>query len=243
MRTSLLDLDPKKGFSNNKSKERRVCIATPSLDGKVDAWYLNSLIETIYLGIKHNVRIFPLIMPGESILPMARNILFDNAYQMDVDCLFYIDSDQKWDPKVFYKILNSNKKVVGLPVCLKNEDNIFNVRFDYDNEKTDGDYFTVNYIGTGFLKIDKSVMKDLYESNEMVKFKLVTLKEIFEYSEIDNEFVSEDFVFCNKIKELGYNIWVDRKNSSHHHGQKMYIGNFEDFEVQVKQFYEKEFKK
>lgn len=243
MRTSLLDLDPKKGFLNDKTRERRVCIATPSLDGKVDGWFLNSLIETIYLGIKHNVRIFPLIMPGESILPMARNILFDNAYKMNADCLFYIDSDQKWDPKVFYKILNSNKKVVGLPVCLKNEDNIFNVRFNFDNEKIDGDYFTANYIGTGFLKIDRCVMKDLYESNELVKFKLTEVKEIFEYSEIDNEFVSEDFVFCNKIKELGYDIWVDRKNSSHHHGQKMYIGNFESFEMQTKEFYKKEIKK
>lgn len=243
MRTSLLDLDTRRGFSNNKSKERRVCIATPSLDGKVDGWFLNSLIETIYLGAKHNVRIFPLIMPGESILPMARNILFDNAYKMDVDCLFYIDSDQKWDPKVFYKILNSNKKVIGLPVCLKNEDNIFNVRFDFDNEKNDGDYFTVNYIGTGFLKIDKSVMKDLFESNETVRFKLLTLKEIFEYSEINNEFVSEDFVFCNKIKELGYDIWVDRKNLAHHHGQKMYIGNFEEFESKTKQYHREEIKK
>lgn len=243
MRTSLLDLDLKKGFSKSKSKERRVCIATPSLDGKVDGWFLNSLIETIYQGIQHNVRIYPLIMPGESILPMARNILFDNAYQMDMDCLFYIDSDQKWDAKVFYKLLNSNKKVIGLPVCLKSEDNIFNVRFDFENEKNDGDYFTTNYIGTGFLKLDKTVMKDLYESSEYVKFKLFTLKEIFEYSQINDEFVSEDFVFCNKIKELGYDIWVDRKNSAHHHGQKMYIGDFENYEKSTKEFYNNQIKK
>lgn len=206
---------------------KRVLIATPCLYGKVDAWYVNSLQESIKLGLQNDILFDPLFLAYESILPMARNELLNRAYQQQYDCMVFIDDDQEWDAQFLIEIVNSSKNVVGIPVANKSNKPSFNVYGINKTPDPDDGYLKVSRCGTGFLKLSNNVIKDLWESNPECEFRGKLLKYICEYYIVNDSFRGEDIALCEKIKELGYTIWVNPKHTVSHIGVKKYKGNFQ----------------
>lgn len=209
----------------------RVLIATPCLDQKVDAYFVHSLCESIKQGLKNNLDIRCIFLANESILPMARNELFNLAYQEKYDTMVFIDDDEHWDPEALIEILKSSKDVVCVPVVNKGDKQIaYNVYFknkdDIVVDPVDG-YMLADRVGTGFLKLSKKVVSELWNSNTELNFRTKKLKNICEYTYVNGDFVGEDITLSGKIKELGYEIWVNPKHTVSHIGNKMYKGNFE----------------
>lgn len=207
---------------------KRVLIATPCLDQKVDAYFVHSLCESIKLGLKHNLDIKCVFLANESILPMARNELFRLAYDEKYDTMVFIDDDEYWNEKVLIDIINSPKDVVTVPVVNKGDTNIaFNIWLDKNPVIDDADgYIKVQKSGTGFLKLSRKAVVDLYESNTEVFFRNKKLRNICEYTYIKGDFVGEDITLSNKLKELGYTIWCNPHYTVSHIGNKMYKGDF-----------------
>lgn len=208
---------------------KRVLIATPCLYGKVDAYYVHSLCESIKLGLKEDLAINAIFLSNESILPMARNELFNLAYAQGYDHMVFIDDDEYWSPNILIEILKSPKDVVAVPVVNKGDKKIeYNVYLSQNSkvDPTDG-YISVQKVGTGFLKLSRKVLSDLWESNPEIAFRGKILKNICEFSVRHDTFVGEDITLSRKIKELGYEIWVNPKHTVAHLGVKMYKGNFE----------------
>lgn len=50
--------------------------------------------------------------------------------------------------------------------------------------------------------------------------------DLFQFSIIDHERISEDMNFCRKWRDLGGDVWVDPHLKLHHHGGKTYSGCF-----------------
>ena len=100
---------------------KKVLIATPCLDGKVDAWFVNSLYESTKLGLQNDVMFQPVFLANESILQMARNELLNLAYQQGYDDLVFIDDDEEWKAEVLLEIVQSSKDVVAVPVVNKGD--------------------------------------------------------------------------------------------------------------------------
>lgn len=209
---------------------KKILIATPCLYGKVDAYYVHSLCESIKLGLQHNLAINAVFLADESILTIARNELINLAYRENYDGMVFIDDDELWEPKALIEILLSKKDVIALPVVNKGDKKVeFNVYFDKNKitkDETDG-YFKVKKVGTGFVKLSRRVIVDLCESNPEILFRGKKLKNVFEFAYVNDSFVGEDILLCQKINELGYPIWVNPKETVYHMGVKMYKGNFE----------------
>lgn len=207
---------------------KKILIATPCLDQKVDAYFVHSLCESIKLGLRHDLDIKCVFLANESILPMARNELFALAYRENYDTAVFIDDDEYWDAQVLIDIILSDKDVVSVPVVNKTDkDETFNVWLKKNAEKdeTDG-YLKIDKCGTGFLKLSRKILEDLWESNTELVFRGKKLKNICEYTYVNGDFVGEDITLSVKIKELGYDIWVNPSKTVSHIGNKMYTGNF-----------------
>jgi hypothetical protein len=206
---------------------KKVLIATPCLDGRVDAWFVNSLQESIKLGLQNNILFDPLFLAYESILPMARNELLNAAYQQNYDAIVFIDDDQEWNAQILLEIVNSSKDVVAVPVVNKNDKKIdYNVHGVNKTPDPEDGYLKIDRCGTGFLKLSKKVISDLWNSNPECEFRGRTLKYICEYYIINDSFRGEDIALCQKIKELGYTIWLNPNHTVSHIGTKKYRGNF-----------------
>ena len=207
---------------------KKILIATPCLDQKVDAYFVHSLCESIKLGIKNNLDIRCVFLANESILPMARNELFALAYKENYDTMVFIDDDESWKEHALIEIIQSNKDVVTLPVVNKSDTDIgFNVWLNKNLEKDPSDgYVKINKCGTGFLKLSRKVIDDLWNSNTELMFRNKKLKNICEYTYVNGEFIGEDITLTKKIKELGYDIWLNPNYTVSHIGNKMYKGDF-----------------
>lgn len=207
---------------------KRVLIATPCLYGKVDAYYVHSLCESIKLGLKNNLALNAVFLAEESILTIARNELINLAYREKYDAMVFIDDDELWDPQALLEILVSEKDVIAIPVVNKGDKKIeFNVYFNKEKVLKDSDGFIkVEKVGTGFLKLSNKVIIDLCESNPQIQFRNKTLNSVFEFGYVNDRFVGEDIMLCQKIKELGYTIWANPKHTVYHMGVKMYKGDF-----------------
>lgn len=207
---------------------KKILIATPCLDQKVDAYFVHSLCESIKLGMKHNIDIRCVFLANESILPMARNELFALAYKENYDAMVFIDDDESWNETALVEIIQSEKDVITLPVVNKGDKDItFNVWLNKDIKKDDFDgYIKINKCGTGFLKLSRKVIEDLWNSNTELVFRNKKIKNICEYTYINGNFVGEDITLARKIKELGYDIWLNPNHTVSHIGNKMYKGDF-----------------
>jgi hypothetical protein len=208
---------------------KKILIATPCLDQKVDAYFVHSLCESIKLGLKHDLDIRCVFLANESILPMARNELFSLAHKEKYDAMVFIDDDEYWKEDALIEIIQSEKDVVAIPVVNKGDKDItFNVWLDKDHDRDADGYIKIDKCGTGFLKLSQKVIIDLWESNTELVFRNKKLKNICEYTHINGSFVGEDITLSRKIKELGYDIWLNPNYTVSHIGNKMYKGDFKE---------------
>jgi len=207
---------------------KNILIATPCLDQKVDAYFVHSLCESIKLGLQNDLNIRCVFLANESILPMARNELFALAYKENYDSMVFIDDDEYWDANTLIEIIKSDKDVITVPVVNKGDKEItFNVWLTENFEKDEqDDYIKIEKCGTGFLKLSKKVIVDLWESNTELTFRNKKLKNICEYTYKNGDFIGEDITLSSKIKELNYNIWLNPNHTVSHIGNKMYKGDF-----------------
>jgi hypothetical protein len=208
---------------------KRVLISTPCLDQKVDAYFVHSLCESIKLGMDNDIDIRCIFLANESILPMARNELINLAYKDKYDAMVFIDDDEYWTAQVLIDIVKSNKDVITVPVVNKGDKEplTYNIWIPKDIEKDSADgYFKVQKTGTGFLKMSRKVVEDLWTTNAELEFRGKKLRNICEYGSLNGGFVGEDITLSRKILELGYDIWVNPHYTVSHIGNKMYKGDF-----------------
>lgn len=206
---------------------KRILIATPALDQKVDCYYVHSLCESIKLGAQHKLDIIPVFLANESILPMARNELFFLAYTQGYDAMVFIDDDEYWDANCLIDILLRPEHVITVPVVNKGDVKIeFNVHADKTRSVSASGLIPALQTGSGFVKFERCVIEDLWHSNTELQFRGKGLRMICEYSAQAGDFVGEDIVLSRKIQELGYDIWIYPNHTVSHIGNKMYKGTW-----------------
>ena len=209
---------------------RKVLIGTPSYDGKVDVWYANSLVNTIRMSYEKDVVIVPVYMAYDSLVQRARNDLVKLAIEEDFDDLIFIDADQEWDPAWVFKLLDSDKDVVAGTVVKKSDEVSFNVKALKEGMKTEEDgLIEVDCVGTGFMRISKSALKQVWDVSTEYKNEGKTCRMVFDIKIENGDLVSEDNVFCKKWHDLGGKVYIDPNMTCNHIGVKKYGGNFMEY--------------
>lgn len=208
---------------------RKVLIGTPAYDGRVDVWFANSLINTIRMTPEDTV-IIPVYMAYDSLVQRARNDLVKLALDEDFDDLIFIDSDQEWNPEWVIKLLNHDADVVGGTVVKKSDIAQFNVKaLDSGLKLEENGLMEVACVGTGFLRISRQALKDVWEISQEYENEGRTCRMVFDVKVIDGKLVSEDNVFCNKWRDLGGKVYIDPSMTCNHIGVKKYVGNFQEY--------------
>ena len=220
---------------------RRVLLGTPAHDGKVDALFLQSLLETVKMAPHFDVLIHPVQIAYDALVQRARNDLVAMALEAKVDDLIFMDSDQEWDPAWIFQLLNHPVDVVGGVVPKKSDIALFNVKkLPGEMKVEENGLMEVEAVGTGFLRISQRALQAVWDMSEPYEEddRPGEKRMIFDLKVVDRKLVSEDNVFCHKWRSLGEKVWVDPTMTCNHVGVKKYGGNFLEFlralsEVQV----------
>ena len=208
---------------------RRVMIATPAYDGRVDIHFADSLVASVKACAGQDIDLAPVYWPGEAILFHARNELFQMAIENALDDIVWIDSDQGWTGVDLIRLLDYKVDVVGAAVRKKTlENELYNVRANSPNMPVDiqTGLLIPEGLGTGMLRLSKKAMWALWQVAEPYEKDGRTLRLVFENVITAGRLMSEDFILCEKLKGLGFKIHLDPTMTVAHFGGTEFKGDF-----------------
>lgn len=214
---------------------KNILIATPSYDGRLDVWYTNSLLETVLLGFQNEIVFKPIFLSYDALIQRSRNDLLKIAVENNFDGILWVDSDIEWSPIWAVEIVNRDKDIIGLPVIKKSLNEAYNVKCNPEDLVINEDgLISVLSVGTGFLYMNKKAIDYLWENAEEYTEPDKTGRMVFSVNIKDGQLISEDVSVCNKLKDGGFDIFIDPSKTCNHIGNLKYSGNFADFVNRVK---------
>lgn len=219
-----------------KKNKLKVLIGTPSYDGKLDIYYVDSLLNTLALSGEENVEVYPLFMCYDSLIQRARNDLFKAAYDAKMDAIVFIDADVGWNPKDFFKLVRSDKDVIGGSYRKKNDNEELYVVKALDksdknvnlNIDKDG-LLEVAGLGCGFIKLSRKAIEDIWNVSKPYDSEKGPNRMVFEVVCEDNDLISEDIYMCKKWRNLGNKVYLDTNITCSHTGTKTFFGNINNW--------------
>jgi len=185
-------------------------IAMPTHDGMIHASTVVTMAKAVAHANSQGYRVaFPPLIISGSILPEQRNKLVEAFLETEAKYLLFVDSDMVLDDDSITDILRCNRVLVS-GMYFKRQHPFTPIhgirqadgRYSHTLPKNANDMFPVDGAGAGFLLIHRKVfdaIKPPYFS--------------FEYEKRGDEYVhcGEDYYFCRKAKEAGFETLVDPK--------------------------------
>jgi hypothetical protein len=210
-------------------------IGMPCYGGNVSEPTMTSLLRFILLAQQVGLNWSLDTMVNESLVTRARNNLMAKMMtNQSATHFMFIDADIRFQPESILQMMACDKDVIGglypkkaLPVNY-----VINLKRE---TKVQGDIFTVDTMGTGFLLFKKHVYEKLCAAHPETKYvDDVGLGKQFEptmYSIFDvaidekGHYLSEDWLFCRRWSALGGEIWAHGKVLLNHIGHYEFVGD------------------
>ena len=235
----------------------KVIIATPFYDLKGFSPYIVSLVYTLKMLDHFGIQWDFLNLSGDSYVHKARNIICDIFLQdPDATDLFFIDSDESWNPDAFLKMLFLPEPVVGGSYAVKNRWGSWTSRPEMATAKDGSTHYIgralpdgtglikAEVIAGGFLRIKRDVLlqyrehfPDLWftapsaeqdDTGNVLKMKRFT--EFFSAQADENKvFTGEDHFFSKRMRSMGVPMFIYPNVDITHWGIKGYDGNYHKF--------------
>ena len=216
-------------------------IGIPCYGGMVSEPTMTSFLRFVLLAQQAGLNWSLDTMVNESLVTRARNNLMAKMMTNTAATHFmFIDADIRFQPESILQMLACDKEVIGglypkkaLPVNY-----VINLK---PETKIQGDIFTVDTTGTGFLLFKRSVYEKMIKQFPETKYvDDVGLGKQFEpmmYSIFDckiderGHYLSEDWLFCRRWQDMGGEIWVHSKVLLNHIGHYEFAGDLSKIDV------------
>lgn len=209
--------------------DRKVFIALPCYDHKVGVKLALSIAAFTRMTVDYGVNIHYGYVAGCSMVTKARNILVDEFLKTDCTHLMFIDADIGFEPISIFRLLawaGDPKKgiVAGVPTS-RNPPIDYLVTLDMEgNQATfnkDG-LVKARRITTAFMMIRRDVFEKLKDMHPEWEYDDVKLEKhfysYFDFKSTPGGYLGEDFLFCDRVREAGFEIWADPAIKLEHMG-------------------------
>jgi hypothetical protein len=234
------------------NKERSILVVTPAYGGLAYVGYISGLLKLERLCREKNIKIDYEFCYNESLIPRARNTLTDLFYnKTDYTHLLFLDADIQFDGEDIIKMLDYDKPLVGgvYPKKSINWEKITElVNKNNENELTceniqaivkdsvvilledptinlNDDFIETKYAGTGILLIQRIVLDKMRESFPNDVYTRGGNTDFFRYFDTelkDGIYLSEDYWFCDRWRQLGGKVYLYTKFRCRHWGTYAY---------------------
>ena len=213
-------------------------IALPAYDFKVSLKLAVSLAKFSRASAEHGIDIQIGSICGCSVVSRARNLLAKDMLESKCDYLLFIDSDINFEPDDIFRLMawgtDPKKGIVAAVPRTRNESKVYIATLDYDEN---GD-LTMNGMGlvrakrvaTAFMLVRREVFETLErEHPEWAYYDSKTdrtLSCMFDFELSEEGYIGEDFLFCDRVRSHGFEVWIDPTITLGHMGVQEYVGNY-----------------
>jgi hypothetical protein len=215
----------------------KLFLGIPAYDHKVSLKQAISLMRLAQKLPEHGIQVSIGSICGCSVVSRARNLLVQDFLESDATELMFIDADINFNPDDVLRLMAwvSEPNIgiaAGIP-CARKIEKTYIATLD-ENEQG----VTMNKMGlvrakrvaTAFMMIKRKVIEDLVEQNPQWRYHDTKterdLTAVFDFMVKDNSYVGEDFLFCDRAREIGHEVWVDPTIKLGHMGTMEYEGDF-----------------
>jgi hypothetical protein len=213
---------------------RKIFIGIPTYDGKLSIKLAYSLCQLMTAAMRHGISVHLAHVTGCSIITMARNRLVEQFLKTDCTELLFIDSDVIAQAEDILRLVaqSGDKDITAGNYPRRASDKKFfmDLYFDENGDlEFDGPMMRINRVGTGFMLIRRHVIEAVAEKSSKYQSNDGSgdVSNVFEFKVEDNQFVGEDYAFCDKAVAEGFKIWTDVEISLPHVGQEEFTSNFQ----------------
>jgi hypothetical protein len=222
---------------------RKIMLGLPTYDFKISAKLAISLASFCVQAQQHGVDIQICNISGCSVVSRVRNLISYDFLQSDCTDLMFIDSDINFNAEDIFRLMawNSEPKkgiVAGIPVARKKGKVYISTLDTDDNEHIFMDKMGLvraKRVATAFMIIRREVFEKLrdahpewvYHDEKKVGDEMIAF---FDFALKDGQYIGEDFLFCDRARELGFEVWIDPTIKLGHMGVEEFAGAFgEDY--------------
>lgn len=217
---------------------RSLFIALPAYDHKVSLKMAIALARFAQVAPQHGVAITIGSICGCSVVSRARNLLVKDFMDSGFSDLLFIDSDINFDPMDVFRLLawtSDPKKgiVAGVP-RVRDPKTTYIATMDMDEKNQ----ITMDKMGcirskrvaTAFMMVRRDVFTTLIEKNPNWGYHDERtgkdLHAVFDFKLTAEGYMGEDFLFCDRAREEGFEVWIDPTIKLGHMGIQEYLGDY-----------------
>lgn len=210
---------------SRRLKDLSVMIGTPSTSGDFNVRTLISYLDTQATCNKYGIPLDIEFVTG-SLVHHARTKLANHFLQSKHNILFQIDSDIKWTPMDFVKVLGHMLKhdcVVG--VYPRRQDPLaYFMKAIPGAEPNEDGLVPILGTGLGFACVRRGVIEHLAALSPKLRFAGAQepVPAIFRCDDDGEEARGEDYAFWADVIEAGYQVYADATITLGHVGTKVY---------------------
>jgi hypothetical protein len=205
-------------------------VATPAYGGLMNYTYVMSIINLERMCVAKNIRLEFYFVANESLIQRARNLC---AHQFlsnqDATHLLFIDADIQFDPNDIMRMIEADVDLIGGIYAKKhinwdriNIDNIEQVRQSMkplvDGASPPVDLSSIDekglaeamWLATGCMLIKRNVFDTIRKSDDS-RWITTYDKPVYAYFDCmlwNGNYLSEDFYFCQRWKDLGGKVYA-----------------------------------
>jgi len=216
---------------------RSVFIALPAYDFKVSLKLAISLAQFAQQAQQHGVDIQIGSICGCSVVSRARNLLAQDMLDSDCTDLMFIDADINFEAADIFRLMawTSDPKrgiVAGVPRTRSTAKQYIATLDQDDGEITmDGmGLVRAKRVATAFMMVRRDVFETLDAAHPEWRYyderTERTVPCIFDFMLTDEGYVGEDYLFCDRAREQGFEVWIDPTIKLGHMGVQEYEGDF-----------------
>ena len=218
-------------------------IGLPAYDFKVSAKLAIALANFCVEAPKHGIAIQICNISGCSVVSRVRNLIAKDFLASDCTDLMFIDSDINFNAEDIFRLMAWNidpKKgiVGGVPVARKKG----SVYISSLDQGADGEIYMNAYglvkakrIATAFMLIRRDVFETLRDNHPEWQYhddRVMNGHEdkicysFFDFKSTPEGYVGEDYLFCDRAAEHGFEVWIDPTIKLGHMGVTEFEGSF-----------------
>lgn len=168
---------------------------------------------------------------GESLICRARQNDLVEFMQRGFDALVWVDDDVVIPRTAFSELLKADKDIVAGVYRLKQDEPAAAVRLPPDGPEWnqvlhDGLLTRALYVSTGCFMVRRSVVEGMIEKYPEMKYRRNVLADeawaFFQPYIYNQEYLSEDWAFCQRALDAGFEVWVHGAVKCDHWGKRIF---------------------
>jgi hypothetical protein len=216
---------------------RKLFIAIPCHDGRLNVKTAYALAQLMPEAMRLGVSVTLSDISNCSLITMARNCLVAEFLKTECTEMLFIDSDVVVTPNDILRLMaqSGDKDVTAgaYPRRAKDKKFFTDLYWTEDNNlEFDGSLMRVQRVGTGFMLIQRHVIEKMMEAHPewsyLNKPDGERIPALFDFAIVNDNYVGEDYLFCNRVTEMGFKVHIDVDISLPHVGTEAFTNNFRE---------------